>query len=151
MFLSVFYTIKYFSHIYECSIVNYSWLQLVQHHQLQHHKLPFFSILDSANNGFIFKNNKVFINHILLILKKYVYKSRKKLININLFLAEIRIGKNIEKSIVFRKQFSKKTTAFTKKLLKTKVLFSIWIELNRFFIKKQINHLRKILHKNGMG
>lgn len=54
----------------------------------------------------------------------------KKIININLFLAEIRIDKNIEKSIVFRKQFSKKTTSFTKKLLKTKDLISIWIELN---------------------
>ena len=42
-----------------------------------------FGFLDSASNSCIFKNNKVFINHIVLTLKLYVYKSReKKFINI---------------------------------------------------------------------
>ena len=35
-------------------------------------------ILESASNAMIFENNKVFINHILLIFKLYVFKSREK-------------------------------------------------------------------------
>ena len=37
-----------------------------------------FGILESASNDSIFKNNKVFINLILLIFKFYVFKSREK-------------------------------------------------------------------------
>ena len=49
-----------------------------------------FGILDSASNDSIFKNNKVFINHILLIFKLYLYKFReKKFINLNNLIAEI--------------------------------------------------------------
>ena len=41
-----------------------------------------------------------FINHILLIFKLYVYKSReKKLMNINNLITEIRKVKGIEKEI----------------------------------------------------
>ena len=41
-------------------------------------------ILDSINNNSFYKNNKILINHILLIFKLYVDKSReKKFININ--------------------------------------------------------------------
>ena len=43
-----------------------------------------FGILDSINNNSFYKNNKILINHILLIFKLYVDKSReKKFININ--------------------------------------------------------------------
>ena len=57
---------------------------------------------------------KVFINHILLIIKLYVFKScEKKFISINNFTAEIRKVKRIEKEIALTK--SKKTIAFTKK------------------------------------
>ena len=48
-------------------------------------------VLDLASNDSIFKNNKVFINHIVLIFKLSVYKSREKqLLNINYLRAEIR-------------------------------------------------------------
>ena len=56
----------------------------------------------------------VFINHILLIFKLSVYKSReKKLININNLIAEIWKVKIIEKQIALTN--SKKIIAFTKK------------------------------------
>ena len=56
----------------------------------------------------------VFINHILLIFKLSVYKSReKKLININNLIAEIWKVKIIEKRIALTN--SKKIIAFTKK------------------------------------
>ena len=35
-------------------------------------------ILGSASNKSFFENNKIFISHILLIFKLYVYKSREK-------------------------------------------------------------------------
>ena len=70
-------------------------------------------ILDSANNESIFKDNKVFIIHILLVFKLYVYKSReKKFINTNNLIAEIRKVKRIENAIVLT--YSKKIV-FTKK------------------------------------
>ena len=48
-----------------------------------------FGFLNSLSNDYIFKN-KVFINHILLIFKLYVYKSREKnLININNLVAKV--------------------------------------------------------------
>ena len=73
-----------------------------------------FGFRNSANNDSIFENNKVFINHILLVFKLYVYKSReKKLININNLIAEIRKVKRIEKEIALTN--SKKPITFTKK------------------------------------
>ena len=73
-------------------------------------------IPESASNDSIFKNNKVFINHILLIFKLYVFKSReKKFINLNNLIAEIRKVKTIEKEIALTN--SMKTIAFTKKWL----------------------------------
>ena len=69
---------------------------------------------ESASNDSIFKNNKVFINHILLIFKLYVFKSReKKIINLNNLIAETQKVKTIEKEIVLTN--SVKTIAFTKK------------------------------------
>ena len=58
-------------------------------------------ILDSVSNNPFFENNKILINHILLILKLYVYKSReKKFIHINNLIAEIRKVKRIEKKLL---------------------------------------------------
>ena len=57
-------------------------------------------ILDSVSNNYFFENNKILINHILLIFKLYVYKSRrKKFININNRIAESRKAKKIEQEI----------------------------------------------------
>ena len=77
-------------HIFcECDYVKSLWLDLVQCLQnglilqLEHYRLTFLGFLIS-------QANKVFINHILLIFKLYVFKSReKKLININNLIAEI--------------------------------------------------------------
>ena len=73
-------------------------------------------IPESASNYSIFKNNKVFINHILLIFKLYVFKSReKKFMNLNNLIAAIRKVKTIEKEIALTN--SMKSIAFTKKWL----------------------------------
>ena len=65
-------------------------------------------ILDSTSNDSIFKNNKVFINSILLIFKLYVYESREnKLININNLIAEIGKLKRIEKETALTKSKKK--------------------------------------------
>ena len=73
-----------------------------------------FGFLDSANNDSLYKNDKVLSNHILLIFKLYVYKSReKKLVNINNLIAEIGKVKRIKKQIALIS--SKNTTAFKKK------------------------------------
>ena len=57
-------------------------------------------ILDSASNYYIFKDNEVFISHILLLFKLYVYKSReKKNININNLIVEIRKVKKVGKKL----------------------------------------------------
>ena len=71
-----------------------------------------FGILDSANNDFILKNNKVFINHVLLIFKLHMQKVReKKFINLYNLIAKIRNVKRIEKEIVLTN--SMETIAFT--------------------------------------
>ena len=73
-----------------------------------------FGILNSASKDSIFKKKKVFINHILLIFKLYVHKSRdKKFINKNNLTAEIRKVRRIEKEITLTN--SKKTVVFTRK------------------------------------
>ena len=63
-------------------------------------------ILESANNDSIIKNNKVFINHILLIFKLYI---------VIFLIAEIRKVKRIGKEIILTN--SMKAFAFTKKWL----------------------------------
>ena len=69
----------------------------------------FCGILDSASNGFIFKNNKVFINHLLLIFKLYAYKSREKMfINLNNLSVGIRKVKIIEKKIALTNSMTAK-------------------------------------------
>ena len=59
-----------------------------------------FRILQSPSSESIFKNNKVFIKHTLLMFKLYVFKSReKKFINLNNLIAEIRKVKRTEKEV----------------------------------------------------
>ena len=73
---------------YECDRVKCLWSDLVQCFQ-NNLILPtltpqtaIFGFLDYTNNDSIFENNKCLSNHILLIFKLYVYKSReKKLLN----------------------------------------------------------------------
>ena len=70
-------------------------------------------IPESARNGSNFKNNKVFINHILLKFMLCVFKSReKKLIDLNNLIGIIRKVKTMEKEIALIN--SMKTIAFTK-------------------------------------
>ena len=71
-------------------------------------------IFDSVSNNSFFENNKILINHILLIFKLYVYKSReKKLTNVNNLMAKILKVKKIEKEIALNN--SMKTIDFRKK------------------------------------
>ena len=73
-----------------------------------------FGYLDYTNSNSIFENNKCLSNHVLLIFKLYVYKSReKKLLNMNNLIAEIQKIKRIEKQIALPN--SKKAIAFTRK------------------------------------
>ena len=105
---------------YECNQVKCLWSDLVQFFQ-NNLILPtltlqtaIFGFLDYTNNDSIFENNKCLSNHILLIFKLYVYKSReKKLLNINNLIAEIQKIKRIEKRNCLPN--SKKTIACTRK------------------------------------
>ena len=73
-----------------------------------------YGILKFASNDSISRNKKVFINHILLIFKLYVFTSReKKFINLNNLIAEIRKVKRSEKETALTN--SMKTIAFIKK------------------------------------
>ena len=59
-----------------------------------------FRTLESASNDSVLKNNEIFINHILLVFKLYVFKSReKKCINLNNLIAQIRKVKRTEKEM----------------------------------------------------
>ena len=69
---------------YEWDRVKYLWSDLIQCFQ-NTLMLPtltpqtaILGILGSASNKSFFENNKIFISHILLIFKLYVYKSREK-------------------------------------------------------------------------
>ena len=73
-----------------------------------------FGFRDPKNNDYNFKKNKLLINHILLIFKLYVYRSREKqFIHINNLIAEIKSAKAIEKEIATSN--SRKTIAFKNK------------------------------------
>ena len=62
-----------------------------------------FGILDSASSNLKSLKNKFLNNHILIIFKLYVYKSRRKqFININNLIAEINSVKKTEKEIATR-------------------------------------------------
>ena len=107
-------------HTYECDRVKFLWLELV--HCFQNTLIlptltpqtAILGILDSVSNDSFFENNKILINHVLLIFKLYAYKSReKKFINLNNLIAEIRKIKRIEKEIALNN--ATKATAFRKK------------------------------------
>ena len=83
-----------------------------------------FGFLDSTNSDYNFKKNKLLINHILLIFKLYVYRSREKqFIHINNLIAEIKSAKAIEKEIATSN--SKKTIDFKNKCHITNGIISI--------------------------
>ena len=105
---------------YECDRVKFLWSDLVQCFQnnlILPNLTPLTAIsvfLDFANNYSIFENNKVRSNHILLIFKLDVWKSReKKLINISNLLPQILKVKRTEKEIDLNN--SKKIITSTKK------------------------------------
>ena len=107
--------------VYECGCVKYLWSDLVQCSEntltlpTLTPRTAIFRILDSVRNNSFFEKNKIFINHILLIFKLYVYKSReKKFINIDNLIAEIRKVKRIEKEIAFK--LLKESNCFYKKM-----------------------------------
>ena len=115
---------------YECDRVKFLWLELVQCFQntlilpTLTPQTAILGILDSVSNDSFFENNKILINHILLIFKLYVYKSReKKFINLNNLMAEIRKIKRTEKEIALNN--ATKTTAFRKKWHLTDNIISI--------------------------
>ena len=83
-----------------------------------------FGFLDSTNNDYNFKKNKLLINHILLIFKFYGYRSREKqFIHMTNLIAEIKSAKAIEKEIATSN--SKKTIAFKNKWHITNDIISI--------------------------
>ena len=115
---------------YECDRVKFLWSELVQCFQntlilpTLTPQTAILGILDSVSNNSFFENNKILINHILLIFKLYVYKSReKKFININNLIAEIRKVKRIEKEIALNN--TKKTISFRRKWHQTDKIISM--------------------------
>ena len=93
---------------YECDRVKYLWSDLVQCFQdtLILPQIAILGILDFLSNNSFFENNKIFINHILLIFNLYFHKSReKKFINISNLIAEIHKVTRVEKEIAFRKKW----------------------------------------------
>ena len=97
--MNVIFHISYFIFRFKCL-----WSNLIQYFQ-NSLVLPtlttqatIFEFLDSTNSDSKSKKSKLLINHILLIFKLYVYKSRvKQFININNLIAEIKSVKKIEK------------------------------------------------------
>ena len=74
--------------------------------------------------GFLDSTNSDLINHIVLIFKLYVYRSREKqFIHINNLIAEIKSAKAIEKEIATSN--SKKTIPFKNKCHITNYIISI--------------------------
>ena len=115
---------------YECDRDKCLWSDLVQCFQntlilpTLAPQAAILGILDSESSNSCFENNKIFINHILLIFKLYVYKSReKKFVNINNLVAQIRKVKRIQKEIALNN--SLKRIAFRKKWYLTDNIISI--------------------------
>ena len=92
---------------YKCDGIKCLWSDLVQYFQ-NSLVLPtltpqtaIFRLLNSTNSDHNFKKNKLLINHILVIFKLYVYRSREKqFIHMNNLIAEIKSANAIEKEIV---------------------------------------------------
>ena len=112
-----------------------------------------FGILYSVSNNSLFENNRVFANHILLIRKLYIYKSREnkfienKFITINILIVGIRKVKKMEKEIALN--YSKKTNVFTKQWRPTNNMISItWtVCKNHFFLIIVIHIIWTIIRK----
>ena len=95
---------------YECDRIKSLWSDLVQYFQ-NSLVLPTLTPQTSIFGFLDFKKNKLLINHILLILKLYVYRSRgKQFIHINNLIPEIKSAKAIEKVIATSN--SKKANSF---------------------------------------
>ena len=115
---------------YECDRDKCLWSDLVQCFQntlilpTLAPQTAILEILISVSNNSFFENNKILINHILLIFKLYVYKSReKKFVNINNLIAQIRKVKRIQKEIALNN--SLKRIAFRKTWYLTDNIISI--------------------------
>ena len=115
---------------YECDSIKCSWSDLVHYFQnslvlpIITQQTVVFGFFDSTNSDYNFKKNKLLINHILLIFKLYVYRSREKqFIHINNLIAEIKSAKAIEKEIA--ESNSQKTIAFKNKWHMTNDIMSI--------------------------
>ena len=115
---------------YEHDSIKCLWSDLVHYFQnslvlpILTPQTAIFGFLDSTNSDYNFKKNKLLINHILLIFKLYVYRSREKqFIHINNLIAEIKSAKAIEKEIATSN--SKKTIAFKNKWHITNDIISI--------------------------
>ena len=96
---------------FECDSIKCSWSDLVHYFQnslvlpILTPQPAIFGFLDSINSDYNFKKNKLLINHILLIFKLYVYRSREKqFIHISNLMAEIKSVKAIEKEIATQKR-----------------------------------------------
>ena len=99
---------------YECDRVKFLWSELVQCFQntlilpTLTPQTAILGFLDSVSNNSFFENNKIFINHILLIFNLYVYRStEKKFINTSNPIAEIQKVKRIEKDISLHNSMKK--------------------------------------------
>ena len=115
---------------YECDSIKRLWPDLVHYFQnslvlpILTQQTAIVGFLDSANSDCYFKKNKLLINHILLIFKLYVYRSREKqFIHINNLIAGIKSAPAIEKKIATSN--SKKTIAFKNKWHITNDIISI--------------------------
>ena len=95
---------------YERDRIKSLWSDLVQYFQ-NSLVLPTLTPQTSIFGFLDFKKNKLLINHILLIFKLYVYRSRgKQFIHISNLIAEIKSAKAIEKVIATSN--SKKANSF---------------------------------------
>ena len=115
---------------YECGIIKCLWSDLIHYFQnslvlpILTPQAAIFGFLDSTNSDYNFKKIKLLIDHILLIFKLYVYRSREKeFIHINNLIAEIKRAKAIEKEIATSN--SKKTIDFKNKCHITNGIISI--------------------------
>ena len=111
-----------FNIFYECDSIKWLWSNLV--HYFQNSLVLPFLTPQTAIFGSLGSTNSDLINHVVLIFKLYVYRSREKqFIHINNLIAEIKSAKVIEKEIATSK--SKKTIAFKNKWHITNDIISI--------------------------
>ena len=107
---------------YECDSIKCLWSDLV--HYFQNSLVLPILTPQTAIFWFLGSTNSDLINHIVLIFKLYVYRSREKqFIHINNLIAEIKSAKAIEKEIATSN--SKKTIAFKNKWHITNDIISI--------------------------